>query len=174
MYWLIALILVVVLSFIGYSKWQERQTDEIDGGVTHYEDTDAPKTIESNQMESFFCKFSTMDLAVDDSPLAGQVFTLKATKDGGSMELRNDIEGYENRTFTPTSDFFTQLQQIVEEYDFAQYNGQFYSVSGLPPDFGIKLEIWYVSGENIQASNNQDCFLPLKAMEALVELFQSA
>ena len=44
-------------------------------------------------------------------------------------------------------------------------------MSGLPPDYGVKLDIQYASGESIRASNNQDCFLSLEAMEELISLF---
>ena len=67
--------------------------------------------------------------------------------------------------------YFDELQQIVEKYDLAQYNGQFYTVSGLPPDYGVKLEILYDSGEKIRCSNNQSCFLSIEVMEELVSLF---
>ena len=38
--------------------------------------------------------------------------------------------------------------------------------------YGVSLQIVYASGERISASNNQDCFLPLEAMEELEALFR--
>lgn len=145
-------------------------TEEIDGGVRHYVDTDAPKEIQSTEIVYFHCKFSTTDLCPEDSPVAGNIFTLHADTDGGYCRMRYPSE--KEISFTPDKAFFRQLQEIVSRHDFAQHNGQHYTVSGLPPDIGIDLQIRYASGETICASNNQDCFLPLTAMEELVELFQ--
>lgn len=152
-------------------KKQPKDTTDIDGGVRHYENTNAPKTITSTQIVYFSCEFSTTNLAPDSSPVAGRYYTLYAAQDGGSYEARGGGDIYGERKFTPDVAFYAALQQIVAQYDFAQHNGQFYTVSGLPPDLGAKLEIQYASGESICSSNNQSCFLPLEAMEKLVELF---
>ena len=146
-------------------------TDDIDGGVQHAEDTGAPKTISSTQIISFHCEFSTTDLMMDSSPIAGRYHTLHADSSGANYEARGGGTVYDEREFTPDEAFFDALQQIVAKYDFAQYNGQYYTVSGLPPDYGAKLNIQYDSGESIQCSNNQSCFIPLEAMEEIVGLF---
>lgn len=168
----IAVIFSVLL--VGCSDRFISDSDDIDGGVQHYVDTDAPKVIESTQIVSFSCEFSTTDLALDSSPIAGRYHTLYADRDGASYEARGGGEIFEQREFTPDADFFAALQQIVAKHDFAQYNGQSYTVSGLPPDYGVRLDILYRSAESIQASDNQSCFLPLEAMEELVKLFQTA
>ena len=146
-------------------------TDDIDGGVQHSEDTGAPKTIYSTKIISFHCEFSTTDLMMDSSPIAGRYYTLHAESGGANYEARGGGTVYDERKFTPDKAFFDVLQQIVAKYDFAQYNGQYYTVSGLPPDYGAKLNIQYDSGESIQCSNNQSCFIPLEAMEEIVSLF---
>ena len=146
-------------------------TDDIDGGVQHFEDTGAPKTIYSTKIISFHCEFSTTDLMMDSSPIAGRYHTLHAESSGANYEARGGGTVYDEREFKPDEAFFDALQKIVAKYDFAQYNGQYYSVSGLPPDHGAKLDIQYDSGESIQCSNNQSCFIPLEAMEELVSLF---
>ena len=155
-------------------KKRPNTTDDIDGGVRHYVDENAPKVIESTQIVSFECYFSTLDLSIGDTALAGRVYTLKAAQNGGSYATRAGGEVYDDLTFTPDPHFFEQLQHIVSQYDFAQYNGQHYTASGLPPDFGAKLTVEYASGEYICASDNQNCFIPLDAMQALVELFREA
>ena len=145
--------------------------DDIDGGVRHSVDTGAPKTITSTQIISFHCEFSGTDLMIDSSPVAGRYHTLHAESSGGNYQARGGSTVYDEREFKPDKAFFDTLQQIVAKYDFAQYNGQFYTVSGLPPDHGAKLAIQYDSGESIRCSNNQSCFIPLEAMEELVDLF---
>ena len=146
-------------------------TDDIDGGVQHSVDTNAPKTITSTQIISFHCEFSSTDLMLDSSPIAGRYHTLQVTQTGGSYEARGGGTVYNEGEFKPDEAFFKALQQIVAKYDLAQYNGKSYTVSGLPPDRGAKLDIRYASGESIYASNNQNCFIPLEAMEELVDLF---
>ncbi len=145
---------------------------EIDGGVRHYADEDAPKTIQSAEITYFHCRFSSMDRSMADTPVAGQIFTLTAAKESDSCQIRNRDRETTSQTFVPDADFFVRLQDIVSRYDMAQQNGQHYSVSGLPPDFGIRLEVRYASGETIRTSDNQNCFLSNNAMEELVALFQ--
>lgn len=146
-------------------------TDVIDGGTRHYVDTDAPKTIDSTRIRSFHCEVSATDLTMDTSPIAGRYYTFDAAEEAGGYEARGGGTVYEKREFKPDADFFDALQQIVARYDLAQHNGRFYTVAGLPPDHGARLNIQYDSGECICASNNQSCFIPLEAMEELVSLF---
>lgn len=144
---------------------------EIDGGVRHSVDENAPKVIRSTEITSFYCKFSTTDRMRGDSPIAGHIITLQADGSIATYALWGHPET--SGSFIPDAAFFRQLQKTVAQYDFAQYNGQHYTVSGLPPDHGMKLEIRYASGESIRSSDNQSCFLPLEAMEALVALFEN-
>ena len=166
-----AMLLVGVPLLISGCTRPTYDTDDIDGGVQHSEDTGAPKTISSTKIISFHCEFSTTDLMMDSSPIAGRYHTLYAESSGATYEARGGGTVYDKREFTPDEAFFDALQQIVAKYDFAQYNGQYYTVSGLPPDYGAKLNIQYDSGESIQCSNNQSCFIPLEAMEEIVSLF---
>ena len=166
-----AMLLVGVPLLISGCTRPTYDTDDIDGGVQHSEDTGAPKTISSTQIISFHCVFSTTDLMMDSSPIAGRYHTLHADSSGANYEARGGGTVYDEREFTPDEAFFDALQQIIAKYDFAQHNGQYYTVSGLPPDHGAKLNIQYDSGESIQCSNNQSCFIPLEAMEEIVSLF---
>lgn len=145
----------------------------IDGGVRHRVDADAPKVIQSVEIIEFFCEFSTTDRCLTDTPIAGGIFTLRAGNKQGQLRIhgRDEIAG--EWRFHPEESFFRQLQGIVSRYDFAQYNGQYYTVSGLPPGYGMKLKILYASGESICASNNQSTFLPLEAMQDLAFLFEN-
>ena len=166
-----AMLLVGVPVLLSGCTRPSHDTDDIDGGVQHAVDTDAPKTITSTQIISFHCEFSTTDLMMDSSPIAGRYHTLHAESSGANYEARGGGMVYDERKFAPDEAFFDGLQKLVAKYDLAQYNGQYYTVSGLPPDYGAKLNIQYDSGESIQCSNNQSCFIPLEAMEELVNLF---
>ena len=145
----------------------------IDGGVRHYQNTDAPKTITSTEMVSFDLTFSAKTRLRQDTCLAGHDYRLKAglTEDGVWGTYQKD-KG-EEETFHTDVSFMKGLLEVVNQYDFAQYNGNSYSVSGLPDFFGARLEITYASGEQIYASNNQSCFIPIEALEELVQQFQS-
>lgn len=174
MKWYISVLTALGLSRLAdHSGSPDTETEPIDGGTRHYVDTDAPKTIESTQITSFACEFSTTDLMMNSSPIAGRYYTLYAAADGGSYEARGGGDVYGKRTFEPDAAFWGALQQIVSQYDLAQHNGQFYTVAGLPPDHGAKLDILFDSGERICASNNQSSFIPLEAMEKLVNLFSA-
>lgn len=173
-YFLPVLVGVAVFLVLVGCKKSPQETDDIDGGVVHNVSTDAPKQIQSTEIVSFSCEFSTLDRSLSDTEIAGHYFVLYAGPDGGLFEPSNRQEVFQTHTFTPDSAFFDKLQSIVAKYDLAQHNGQYHTVSGLPPHFGIKLNIQYASGESISASNNQDCFLSTEAMEELVALFSQA
>ena len=168
--WILLLFLLLLAAVLAGCTGKDRQTDEIDGGVRIDESTDAPKTITSTQIVSFSCEFSTLDL-LEESPLGNDVFTLEAVLSDG--EVTGSYETYltQKQTFEADEAFMDLLQKIVEQYDLAQYNGTNYRVSGLPDRYGAYLNILYESDEQIYASNNQDCFLPLAAMEELQSLF---
>ena len=167
MKWTILALAVLGLLFAGCS----RNTEDIDGGQTHYIVEDAPKVIESTEIVTFSCEFSTTHMPLNESAVAGRYYTLYAGENSGRFQARAGGHVYAERSFTPDDAFFEQLQQIVSEYDFAQHNGEYYTVAGLPSDLGASLDILYASGESISTSDNQSTFLPLEAMEALVTLF---
>lgn len=151
---------------------KEAEPPPVDGGVRKRIDTGAPKVIRSAEITQFHCAFSAADRCRGDTPLAGGIFTLHAEERAAQLHIRGRSEIVGEYSFCPEEAFFRRLQQVVSQYDFAQYNGVFYTVSGLPPDLGMKLRIRYASGESICASNNQSTFLPLEAMQELVALFQ--
>ena len=65
-----------------------------------------------------------------------------------------------------------ELYRIVSEYDFAKYNGETYTVAGLPHMYGTMINIDFASGENIYSYDNQGNFIPLDAMRELLALFE--
>jgi len=171
LYWCIPPMLLLTAATALYLFRKKDREPELDGGTRHYVDTGAPKVIRSTRITAFRCAFSTYDLPLNTSELAGCGFTLQASQTGGSLQKRGR-DGDENLQVKPDDSFWQQLQQIVSDHNFAQHNGSFYTVSGLPDMFGAVLDITYASGEYIQCANNQDNFIPLAAMEALVALFR--
>ena len=168
--WMIAAFALIGL--VVYScRARTKNTDVIDGGVRHREDTNAPKVIQSTKITSFSCKASAVGMMEEDTPLAGNIFKLQATEKEASYHRMVRGGSEETFSFVPDKAFLDGLQEIVAKYDFAQQNGIYYSVSGIPEHFGSKIDICYESGERISASNNQHCFLSIEALEALNDLF---
>lgn len=172
---LLLLLLLAVAFCIGCNhKEPMDEPVEEDGGVQDNSSYDAPKTIESTLIISFRCEFSAMDIMEEDSYLSGSTYLLEARLPDGAVKGRYSSSGKqeEDTLFAASHSFMYKLQEVVSKYDLAQYNGTDISVSGLPEMYGASLRIVYASGERISASNNQDCFLPLAAMEELETLFR--
>ena len=151
------------------------KNDETDGAVRHRINKKAPHTINSRDITFFSCCFSAFGMLEEDTHLAGKNYTLEA-------KLENDVAvcsyasryrgtGISNIRFTSDVSIMTELQKIVAEYDFAQHNGYYYHISGLPDMYGMELSVCYASGESISAANNQSIFLPITALEELESLF---
>ena len=144
----------------------------IDGGATDNSDLNAPKSIESTQIISFDCRFSTMDT---DEPgkLGNHIYQLHAKPENGAvrgMYLVRDTG--ETHSFRVSQKFLVEVQILVATYGLAQYNGHDYTVAGLPDEYGARLDVRYASRESIYANDNQDNFLPLEAMNELLNLFE--
>ena len=175
MIWLILTVFIAVAVFTGCRKSSNENTDDIDGGVINDTSYDAPKEIESTEIEFFYCEFSTLTMMNEETFLENKVYELKASlQEGtvqGSYQAYAGGEGVE-KTFEAEPEFMNALQKIVKNHNLVQHNGLSYRVSGLPDQFGAVLEVEYESGERIYASHNQDNFLSIAAMEALEELFR--
>ena len=172
---LLLLLLLAVVLCIGCSpKEITEEPVEEDGGVRDNSDPDAPKVIESDFIISFQCEFSALDRMEEDTYLSGKNYRLEARLKDGAVKGHYYPYGThdEDILFAADHSFLYKLQEVVSEYDLAQYNGMDISVSGLPEMYGASLQIVYASGERISASDNQDCFLPLAAMEELESLFR--
>ena len=175
-YLFLALLLAAAAIFcIGcIQKVPTEEPVEEDGGVRDNSDPDAPKIIESDFIISFQCELSALDRMEEDTYLSGKNYRLKARLKDGAVKGHYYPYGPQGEEilFAADHSFMYKLQEVAAKYDFAQYNGTDISVSGLPEMYGASLEIVYASGERISASNNQDCFLPLAAMEELETLFR--
>lgn len=173
---LAAVILAAVVSIGCARKDPVPEPMEEDGGVTDNSNYDAPKVIESTFITNFQCDFSGIPLSEEDTYLSGRNYQLEAMfRDGAVKGYYRSYDRYGERTdikFAASHDFLNDLQKIVAKYDLAQYNGLSITVSGLPEMYGAYLKINYASQEQIYASDNQNCFLPLEAMEELENFFR--
>jgi len=167
------LIITLLLSSLLFAACGMTESDEVDGGVIIENSIDAPKVIESTEITEFYCECSTLAMATD-LPLSGYVFTLEAAVNGDVVTGTFSTRGREAEDFSFETDigFMEALQDIVAEYDLPQHNGHSYRVSGLPDQYGAVLSVKYASEESIYASDNQDNFLSMEAVEALIDLFR--
>ena len=161
-------------------EWRHRRRERIyegpceDGGVRISRDADAPKEIESRTLVEFSCLVSLLSVMQEDTALPCGIyrFAAKRTEDGEGCILSygRDLpksEQYEKKL--PLS-FHDELEELIRKYAVAQYNGQYYKVSGLPYFYGASLDAAYASGEAISCYNNQDPFLPIPMVEELCRL----
>ena len=166
-------------------KWLERQrkrrreriyespSADIDGGVRIRRDTDAPKEIESVKLLRFSCSFSTVSLEEQEGLGCG-VYSFSASIDGDSISRSCSLRGRENleKCKEKCSDtFLDELEELIRKNKIADYNGNYYKVSGLPDFYGATVSAEYESGESIYCYNNQDPFLPIPFMRELCRLF---
>lgn len=156
--------------------FRKRDTDVEDGGVQKHVQRDVPKTVVSENIIRFTCKFSTVAIA-DEIPIEHGVYTLSASLTDGAVRAEYDMRtrhgSGERFAFRDSHRFMRRLQDVVRAHDLARFNGEEYSVSGLPDMYGAKIHIVYASGERIDASDNQSNFLSIEAMSSLAELFLS-
>ena len=145
---------------------------EEDGATRNESVSHAPKSVASTQIVSFECWFSSLDLC-DSDVIGNHIYSLRAKMENGAVKgTYQVVDTGENVLFRQSHSFMRTLQSFASKYDLAQYNGIICNTEGLPPDYGVRLNVRYVSGEKIYASDNQDNFLTREAMEELVYLFK--
>lgn len=179
MFWISALLaLAAAVVLTGCSRREpaaEPETEpEEDGAVRDHSDQDAPKTFGSSIVVFFECEFSAVELA-EDTTLEQAVYRLEARLENGAVKAsyqRLIPGGDETKVpFRESHAFMRKISQIVASHDLAQYNGHHVHVSGLPAMSGASLSVRNADRESIDASDNQDNFLPIAAMEELESLF---
>ena len=149
-----------------------------DGAAFCRQDPQAQKKTQSTQIDHFFCEFSMLAMLEEDTVLAGKIYCLEAVREAAGVCVTYHRQDRFSDRLTLScegkGDFMERLQAIVSCYDFARFNGSHRSVSGLPDFYGVQLRIRYASGECVSASDNQECFLPVKGLEELEQLFLTA
>jgi len=149
---------------------------EIDGGVTKKVAKNAPKHIESTHIIKFCVEMSTVADAENDE-YCGNVYNLNAVLENGAVKgeykCRDRYGDALEQSFSESVEFMQRLYCIINEYDFARYNGEYFFVAGLPDNYGALVDIKFASGEQIYASDNESNFIPREAVIKLVDLFKS-
>lgn len=154
-----------------------KNSDDVDGGVVKRYWADMPKVIESAEIVTFHCEISLLAVC-DADDLGHRVYTLDAALQDGEVLVKYDWYerqgGRDKAEYKADADFMVRLQEIVAAHNFAQHNGYYHTVSGLPAMYGESLDIVYASGERIHVRDNQSTFLSLEAERALIMLFGAA
>ena len=150
---------------------------EDDGGIVKKVNVNAPKIINSTQIMIFECKFSTLAFLDLDADIGNRVYILEARLENefvnGRYRHRSRFENNVDVQFKAEQFFMERLQRIIEEHNLAKNNGVCVEVKGLPDMYGAKLRVDYASGERIYTSNNQDNFLSVSAIKAMLRLFRT-
>ena len=140
----------------------DRNCDEVDGGVCHYNDEGAPKSIDSHVITDFSCegKYCFTDENGNENAVR-YIALIKAREDEVSCSYKMyDRFGYsESLKFTSHGTVMEDLYELFVKHDLAQFNGISYTVSGLPEGYGAEIGIDFESGEHVYSHNNQTCFL---------------
>ena len=178
-FFLITGIAVAVAGLYGFIKYRCKHKpvleEPICGGVTRYVNEDAPKEIKSTDIVRFSCEVSLVTF-VGEEDLSGCNYKFEAVvKDGavnGVFEWYDRYGESENKPFSASASFMDDLYRIVSKYDYAKFNGEIYTVAGLPQMYGAKIDIDFASGEKVYSYDNQGNFLPLDSVKELVCLFE--
>lgn len=174
-----AVLLTLSAAFLIHRIQQKPLSEEIeDGAVRDNSDPAAPKQIESTEITAFSCCFSVLDLEERGELGSFDYYTMKAQWTDGIVEgfyYPAYHHGAKDLAYTFQADasFMEQLQKVVAEQNLVQHNGWDHAVSGLPDQYGADLSVSYASGERIDAIDNQDNFLSMEAMGALIDLFSA-
>lgn len=154
-------------------RWRKRRRDRIyegpsdciDGGTRIRRDEDAPKEINSRELLKFSCRISTLALVDEEPALVRGVYGFCASAEDGqnvrcSVKCNNPLAVPEGeRCEIRPKEFLGDVEKLLRKYNAAQYNGNYYKVSGLPDFYGAELDCEYSSGERLSCYNNQDLFL---------------
>lgn len=159
------------------SFFKKMDMNDADGGIVKTVNVNAPKIIKSTQIVIFECKFSTLAFLDLDADIGNRVYILEARLENefvnGRYRHRSRYENNVDVKFKAEQSFMECLQRIIEEHNLAKNNGVCVEVKGLPDMYGAKLRVDYESGERIYTSNNQDNFLSVNAIKAMLRLFRT-
>lgn len=164
--------------FSGCTKEEIRESETEEIIIDHSVD-DAPKTIESHDLITFICEFTTEKIDGKIKVPAGTYqleARLESTHDGDIVKgiYRfgdfDDMEGV-GAVFEASPAFMEKLQMIVAKNDLAKENGRHLITEGQPEDSGASYYLEYADGEYVSAGDNAENFITTDTMAELYELF---
>ncbi len=123
------------------------------GGVTDKTDRRAPKTIASKDIVDYYATFCLTGEWSGGRESAFYTFEIKPD-DGGVLTASEKTTGVSAPADKALLD---ALQGIVDEQELAQWNGEYRTTAGLPPEFWpCTLTVGYASGEKLTFTHDND------------------
>ena len=150
-----ALCLFVVFGLTACTDTTINGPDIISGGVTDKTDFNAPKTIESKEITTFYCSCMLPTNWEDHSYYDRYTFEIKPDASGNLALtfIQNDS------SIPATEELLASVQEVIDNHNLAQYNGVDRVTAGLPPEFqSCTFEVTYASGEELAFTMNGDPF----------------
>ena len=147
-------VLLGLLTLFGLGGCKEDAAPEpepIDGGTTTHTDANAPKVIESKDITEFSVDFYLSNRWRGDEE---HFFSFRIQDVGGVLTASEERSGASQ----PADEaLLTALQQVIDEYDLAQFNGIYQVTAGLPPECQPRtLRVEYASGEILTFTENNE------------------
>lgn len=177
---IVALILsLLFVAYFGYGWYKKNmEKEEMPGGVQNNTDANAPKVIVSKEITEFLYEYNTGSLSPNAHYAPPYVYYIFSVQ-GREGILFCNVKGHGGNTFaadwtfTVSADALVKLQQIIDKYELAKFNGIDRHVNGLAPYLGSKLWVEYASGERLYAGDNAAMVINQEASLALYHYFTS-
>ncbi len=172
---ILALAVGVLLVLVFPSSCADKEAikkEAMPGGIKDWSRTDAPKFIESKDLERFECEFGFQERQEEGYFYA--IFEMV----GGDQAAQCRMVGFDGSRpvlkldFEAPSAALGDLQTLVDQHDLAKHNGLDRVANGLPERTGFRLLVEYASGEHIYAYDNTRPILDYRAEIALHEFFR--
>ncbi len=172
---IMALVVVSLLALVLLPSCADKEMikkEDMPGGLRDWSWKDAPKTIESKDIERFECEFGFSE--GQEEAYFYYVFEMVR----GDQAALCRMQAYDNGRPHLDWDFeaplaaLDDLQSLVDQHGLAKVNGLDKHTNGLPEALGALLLVDYASGERIYAYDNSSGFLDYRAEIALYEFFR--
>ncbi|MBR3289515.1 MAG: hypothetical protein IKI63_01915 [Clostridia bacterium] len=149
------------------------------GGTDAYQDTRAPKEIQSKDMILFDVTCSLVGIIEPEETAGERIDYLAAfavpVKNGTLLTLEISRHGENAFSWALVKEpVFPALTALTREHELAKSNGFHSQTHGLPQNFGGAVQIRYASGETISFSDNQSPILSPKTARAIAAVFIEA
>ena len=123
-----------------------------------YSDPEAPKEIESRDIERCDLEFS------DDQ---GLHYWISMEKRDGWVLCNMSTSNHGREDYEAPLGTLTELQRIIDRYNLVRLNGSRFETQGIPGGLGYRLYVLYESGEEINAYDNASDGFSLEEAVAL-------
>ncbi len=147
------LFMIALLSaMMAFSLFGCKKEEPISGGTTDNSDPDAPKVIESKDIESLSAHFY---LDLRHSAKGDHLFDFEIGRDeNGVLKASEKNSGI---SFEADKQLLGSLQELIDRYELVKLNGENRVTAGLPPEFQpCYLEVEYTSKERLYFRHDND------------------